>query len=446
MEKEFKVTTRFRELLKQELETWQREDILNSEQTAAISQRYDLKQLGKETSNRLIFAIYMLGTSLVGAGMISFVAAHWTAFPAAVKIVLIISLMLACHMSGYWLWQVSGKAIKLGHALVVLGTLVFGANIGLLAQIFHIKSHFYNGLFAWALGAIIMAYAIQSVPNAVVAIVVSFAAFWGWTFDWNSTSEINMFFFYPYVATVAFLPFAWLQKSKLIAVLSLIAIGLSAMFYSGNITDKFWPVLLASLSIGLLYFGAGLLAEQVKSLGIFATAAKKLGIIFTTFAVYIFSFEWVVKEIMRNKIENWNWLFMVCSFFALSIIIWIAAFKSVLNGNHKSIAWSILLSTLLVIITILIVGINDDVSIIASINMSCLVLAAGLIRNSFELENRGMFWAGILFVTLIITSRFLEYETDLLIKAAIFTACGIALIVAGVGFENYLKKRRLENE
>ena len=79
-------------------------------------------------------------------------------------------------------------------------------------------------------------------------------------------------------------------------------------------------------------------------------------------------------------------------------------------------------------------------------NIACFTLSAGFIACSFRLEDRRIFWAGVLFAALIIASRFLEYETGLLIKAVVFIACGIGLIAAGVGFENYLKKRRLINE
>jgi hypothetical protein len=79
-------------------------------------------------------------------------------------------------------------------------------------------------------------------------------------------------------------------------------------------------------------------------------------------------------------------------------------------------------------------------------NIACVVLATGLVANSFRAEDRRLFWAGILFAALVITSRFFEYETGLLIKAVVFIACGIGLIIAGVGFENYLKKRRIANE
>ncbi len=61
---------------------------------------------------------------------------------------------------------------------------------------------------------------------------------------------------------------------------------------------------------------------------------------------------------------------------------------------------------------------------------------------AFTFEDRRVFWAAVLMAALLILSRTLEYETELLIKAVIFTACGVGLIVAGVLFERFLKSRR----
>ena len=91
-------------------------------------------------------------------------------------------------------------------------------------------------------------------------------------------------------------------------------------------------------------------------------------------------------------------------------------------------------------------SIVDCFWIVVLFNLGCFALCAGLIAGSFRTESRGLFWAGIIFTALVITSRFLEYETGLLIKAVIFITCGISIILAGVGFENYLKRRRVANE
>jgi hypothetical protein len=56
-------------------------------------------------------------------------------------------------------------------------------------------------------------------------------------------------------------------------------------------------------------------------------------------------------------------------------------------------------------------------------------------------EQRVVFWLGSLYMVLLILSRFLEYETSLMVKAAAFLACGIAVILAGMSYERYLRRK-----
>jgi hypothetical protein len=44
-------------------------------------------------------------------------------------------------------------------------------------------------------------------------------------------------------------------------------------------------------------------------------------------------------------------------------------------------------------------------------------------------------------VLLLVLSRFLEYDAHLLVLSAVLTGCGIALILAGLQFERYLKNQ-----
>ncbi|MHC4560425.1 MAG: DUF2157 domain-containing protein, partial [Planctomycetota bacterium] len=192
-----KVSARFRKQLKDELPVWQSEGLISPEQSNALTQRYQLEKIGAESLRTLLGVIYGIGIVLVAIGVISFVAFHWTGMTRTSKVVLIFGVMLACHGAGFYLWQITGKSPKLGHALICLGTLIFGANIGLMAQIFHIKGQ-WNGMFLpWAVGAIAMAYAIGSTPNAAIAIVTSLIWFigqQGWFYS-PSTS-----WWYPFAA------------------------------------------------------------------------------------------------------------------------------------------------------------------------------------------------------------------------------------------------------
>jgi general stress protein CsbA len=77
-----------------------------------------------------------------------------------------------------------------------------------------------------------------------------------------------------------------------------------------------------------------------------------------------------------------------------------------------------------------------------------LILAAVIIGASLIDERRAVFWLGSLYLVLLILSRFLEYETSLLVKSAAFLACGVAVILAGISYEKYLRRhiRRIAAE
>ena len=446
MKKDFKIANRFREQLKQELQIWQADGIISPDQSAAITQRYKLDKTGRESRNILLFAIYIIGAVLIAAGVISFVAAHWDKIASSVKIILIISFMLACHLSVFYFWKIPGKSPRLGHALITLGTLVFGANIGLLAQIFHIKANFYNGLYAWAVGAVVMAYALKSIPNVIIAIVVSFIAFWGWVDDYPSA-----FCYYPFIAAVVFLPFAYLHRSILTFIFSLLAIGISVIVCACWGTEEFSAFILATGGVALLFFSLGLLAYRTTSFKSFASPAMVLAVSFAAMNAYMPSFRALAKEVEFGYSTEGNmWVIPVASVYIIAVLIWAYVFKSILSTRRlRPISISIFAATILVlsgIITKTCWTYDDHLLLVISSNLACLALCIGLIVNSFLAEDRRLFWAGILFTALIITSRFLEYETDLLLKAIVFTACGVGLILAGVKFENFLKKRKLINE
>src|SRR5688500_20238486 len=73
-------------------------------------------------------------------------------------------------------------------------------------------------------------------------------------------------------------------------------------------------------------------------------------------------------------------------------------------------------------------------------NMAALIVAALVIAVVLIDERRLAFWFGSLYLVLLILSRFLEYETSLLVKSAAFLVCGLTVIIAGISFEKYFRR------
>ena len=158
----------FREGLRRELPAWRAEGLVTDETARALATRYDLASV--EAGGPSFLAVYVLGALLVGAGVVSLVAWHWEAMSAPAKLATLAVAMIAAHGAGFALWR-GGRSQRLGHALTVLGTLVFGASIGLVAQIFHVSGAWWGAFGAFTLGALAAALLYESLPHLLLSAI-----------------------------------------------------------------------------------------------------------------------------------------------------------------------------------------------------------------------------------------------------------------------------------
>jgi uncharacterized membrane protein len=434
---------RFRRQLKEQLPILESESLITPQQSQALFDRYKLNALGSEATGMLLSFIYTIGSVLIGIGIISFVAAHWEDIPRDMKVIMIFAVMLVVHIAGFCLWRIFDWFPKLGHTLVLLGTLIFGANIGLMAQIFHIQSNPFNGFFAWSVGAIIIAYATKSIPNAVLAVIVAIIAI----FSSNMSYPHQLPFWFPLAAFVMFVPFIYYTQSRwaLCSTLLLLTIAVPFTLASNN-ADELGFVTGSALA-GLLFFSWGAVSRQKESTQFISPAASVFGVFAAALAVYFYSFHGFneqvilcIKEFSFAKFQN------IAIVAAIVLLVSLALTARAFYGKIKPIRAFLLIliaANLAAIILPPIFMSFFEITIIANLIFTLMIIL--LFIASFSYEDRRIFWASVLMAALLILSRTLEYETELLIKAVIFTACGVGIIAAGVMFERFLKARRLSH-
>ncbi len=440
MERKTGVSAGFRKVLRRELPRWRDEGVVSPEQAAALSERYALEDLDRESAGLAVHAIYIVGAVLVGGGVVSFVAAHWEAIPAAVKLLVIVAAMLAAHAGGFHLWKVRGTRPRLGHALVTVGTLVFGANIGLVAQIFHLSSNFYNGFAAWAVGALAVAWAAASVPSAVVAVAASFV----WACGWIADHE-HSFCFYPFLALAVFMPFAYLRRSALVFFSALAAAGMSLVVCAGFDADEPWAAGLACAAVAGLAFSWGLFSRSDERTRHFAAPAMTTGLLVLGALAYLLSFKELAKEFTGHHswrslhVEGWLWTVPVGAALAATVGLGVAGARRAFGG--RAVPPLVVGGAAALALVTVGLGVMGWMPLLVLATAACLVLAGGLVWSGAVLRDRRLIWAGVLFAVLTVTSRFFEYETGLLLKSLAFLASGAALIVTGIKVEAYLKRK-----
>ena len=159
--------------LDEESGKWEQEGLLTPDQRMRILARYRLAREVEEKAGpgRLITTISVLGSILVGVGVLLFIASNWSAIPRWGKLGIIFGTMLAGYATGYWLRFERQSYPKVGGALILLGSLVFGAGIFFIAQIYHISVHYPNGPLMWGLAILPLAYLLRFRSLQILALL-----------------------------------------------------------------------------------------------------------------------------------------------------------------------------------------------------------------------------------------------------------------------------------
>lgn len=235
-----------------EIDRWQAEGIVTPEQADRLRQRY-AEPAGAVPWGLLVFAT--AGAIVIGLGVILLFAYNWAEIPKLGKLALVFAAIIGTHTGSIRLLAREGWQPKLGEALAALGTMLYGAGIWLVAQIYNIDEHYPNGFLFWALGALAMAWAIRSTANGLLAVVLVFI--WGSceAFDYRAPQYWSIL-----LVAGGLIPLAWQQRSALLLAAALAAIQFLLavnLFHSGGGAHAFT----ASLALGVLLVAAARLTQ-----------------------------------------------------------------------------------------------------------------------------------------------------------------------------------------
>jgi len=433
MAPEYNRSVKFRAALKREIPAWTEQGILAEDRAARLRSLYELDDLGKESSRLLSAALFTLGSMMVGGGVISFVAAHWDEISRGPKVVLLFAALLVFHIAGYWLRYRSAWP-RLGHALIFCGCLVFGANIGLLAQAYQVSGAWYGMFGVWALGSLAMAWAARSWITGLLVIVTSFTWFAGFAED----SHERLAIVYPPLLAAALLPLAWTIRSRALNTLTYFGLICSLPVLTLIRFDNVRYVLIAVAAGGFAAWAAG---EFHRATGIrkeFGAPASNLGLATLASAAYLWSFHWAWR--WSDNID-WNHLYwLIPAGFAVAIgVALLAKAWARMDESQRRSAAGVAAASLLLCLSPPLNRFGAWPTLAA--NAAALVIAAALIGKGIVEERRLAFWAGSLFVATLIVSRFFEYESSLLLKSAAFIVCGAVTMIVGVAYEKFLHRR-----
>ena len=455
---------KFKQELKQEAEQWRIEGLIDRHIYEVLAQRYQFASLTTNSNNRFTAIIITFGCILLGLAVITFVAANWQVWSKPIKVAILVSSFLITNIAGFYLWQratVNWQS-RLGQGLLLIGSLILGANIGLMSQMFHQTGAVYQLYLVWGFGVLLMAYGLGLTSLGIIAIILISLGYFS-SFGFFLQRDIHLItLMMPIIASCCLIPLAYRCRSAwlflLSAVVTITSFNISCLYDIDLIPVPLRGFLFAiAFTIPLAFFWS--YRDRLKLLIFsvpvsFSSLSRKIAVFDLSLLLYIASFHWWWDNAPRNNaflLDNWYYdpLFLIIAFFSIVSGYW---WWKLGIGQNRNTVWrldkySIYMAISLAIGSVL-MGIhfnNEPIGYVGTLIFNLLLFFLGiiLISQALKTENRLGYWHGIIILSLQVLSRMFEYNTGLIMKAFVLFICGVGVIAAGIWFEKHLAHSQL---
>lgn len=233
--------------LKGDLARWRDEGRITPEQEASLY----ADALSRGSAVSITTIVGLLGAALLGLAVITFVSANWDGLTKLHRLIVLFGALWAAYGVAYVLFRTAHEAFA-EMALLIANT-IFGANVMLIAQTYHISGYTPDGVLLWMAGVFVSAALARSTPSLVLA--VGLLAVWiiADSFDRSSMAvwQFGLAWLVGLGLAVRQDSVVALHALCLAAIVWMIAIGVENR-------GLFWPFVF----VGLVALAAGLWLER----------------------------------------------------------------------------------------------------------------------------------------------------------------------------------------
>jgi uncharacterized membrane protein len=237
----------YRQRLEADLARWEADGVITPAVLAAI--RSALPPLAPEINIPVVVAI--VGGLLIAAAFLAFVAAHWTELARLLRFAILVAGIVGANGLGAGFAR-AGRSV-LADLCASVGSIIFGAGIALVGQMYHLGEDFAGGMLLWAGGA--LAAAVLTNSRGGLAVALAAASVWSVmrVFDTHDIPHLPFVAFWLIAAGVAI---AWNSRAAAhLVALAALAWWITAAFQLS--LDNFQPSFVLADGAALL-FGGGL--------------------------------------------------------------------------------------------------------------------------------------------------------------------------------------------
>ena len=426
--------------LQDEVEAWFAEGLITSAQAESLRARYPVEE-GRSSWGTILFS--SIGAVIAGLGIILLFAYNWHAIPKFGKLAIVFGSLILAHGTGIRLYLASPRFRALGEALCLLGTMLFGAGIWLVAQIYHINEHFPNAFLIWGLGAGLMAWALPSVSQAMLSAIL--LAVWGAS---ERIGFDNSIMAAPLLIAAALGSLAYIHRSKLLLAVVIPSAVASLLFAVCHSAQHPWVIFALILNIAALLIALRYLAGRY---GSFPSSAGVLGFYgWSAFLVmlYLMSFPELCHEFFSSHyytqvLPIWQIL--------IPLLITAAAWAVALLRHWQDRAaqapdqpgldlYLVPLTVLLAFIDMFwLQSLDTGWAIAGPFNLVFLGLSGSMMSRGCRTGQSKQAVLGSVLFVLLVVARYFDLFESLFIRGTVFIAVGVLLFLEGLFYSRQKK-------
>ncbi len=418
--------------IQNELHELVEEQVISKDIASNIEDYYRSK---KDLSpNRLYTVFGVLGSLLIGLGIILILAHNWDNFSKSIKTVFaFFPLVIGQLFVGYSILNKKNATWK-----EASGTFLFfavGACIALISQIYNIPGDLSSYLLTWIILCLPLIYLLKS--NALAILHIGFTTYYACEFGYSFLGSKEPWLYLLLLALVIPFYFQLLKDKPKANITSIfnwlfplsLVITLGTFVGSGEQFGFLMYILLFGLlyNIGKIPFFNN---QKLRRNGYLIIGS--LGSIITLLAT---SFEWFWEFNFKESIFELQELFISIFLFAVTfgLIVY-------MNGKRWIKEFNLIQYVFILFTVIFFIGFTN--SIIPIVLVNALVLALGLmtIKTGTDQFHFGILNYGLLIITALVVCRFFDTNMSFVIRGLLFVAVGVGFFIT-----NYIMLKKQKN-
>ncbi len=394
------------------------------------------KSKNSDNPNRLFTVFGVLGSILIGLGIILILAHNWDVFPKTVKTLLaFIPLLIGQTLVGFSMLKKKSRTWK-----EASGTFLFfavGASMAMVSQIYNIPGNFSSYMLTWVLLCAPLIYLLKS--NGLALLHMVFATIYACEYGYSYGDNVPWVYL---LLILTLMPYyvGLIQKRSKENITSIFnwLLPLSLVVVLGAFIVRFDELIFLSYIILFgLFYNLGKM-PKFDNLKLRQNGYLVLGSMGTVVLLLITSFKWVWRDVYGIVGTDMRDVSLVAVLFTAAVFALVYLFMK--NRVEKTNLFHFIF---MIMSALFFIGLTNAVIPTIISNVLLFALGVNAIKIGVDKMHFGVLNYGLTIVAALIFCRFVDTNMGFAIK-------GLLFVVVGMGFfvTNYVmfKKQRNKEE